>query len=77
MADKNIVDAQLQSGDFELNAISSHVRDTGVIDVRLEEGEQDDDDTVVVQNNNSPGDKHSDTKCHQGVQTELYCRFLQ
>ena len=71
MAGTNIVDTQVTSGDFELTTISSAVRDTGAIDVTLEEGEQEDDDAVDLQNNNCKGHKHSSIKCHQGTQTEV------
>lgn len=65
MAGTNIVDTQLQTGDFELTTVGSAVSDTGVIDVTLEEGEQDDDDAANKQ------DAHRNTKCHHGTQTEL------
>ena len=65
MAGTNIVDTQLQAGNLELTTVGSAVRDTGVIDVTLDEGEQDDDDAANKQ------DPHNNTKCHHGTQTEL------
>ena len=65
VAGTNIVDTQLQTGDFELTTVGSAVSDTGVVDVTLGEGEQDDDDAANKQ------DALNNTKCHHGTQTEL------
>ena len=75
MAGTNIVETQLQSGEFELTTVGSAVKDSGIIDVALEDDEQGDDDTVEVQDDGCQGSKRNNSKCHQGSQTELLSLF--
>ena len=75
MAGTNIIETQLQTGEFELTTVGSAVKDSGVIDVTLEEGEQGCEDSVEVQGNNGQGTKRNNKKCHQGTQTELSSLF--
>ena len=78
VAGTNIVETQLQTGDFELTTVGSAVQDSGIIDVALEDDEQGDDDTVEVQDDGGQGGKrinNNNTKCHLGTQTELLSLF--
>ena len=47
------------------------IKDSGAIDVTLEEGEEGEDDTVEAQDNNCQSAKNTNQKCDQGTQTEL------
>ena len=76
MAGANIVETQLQTGEFELTTVGSAVQDSGIIDVTLEEGEQSGEDSVEVQNTNRQWGKRSNKKCHQGTQTEFLSLFV-
>ena len=76
MAGANIVETQLQTGEFELTTVGSAVQDSGIIDVTLEEGEQGGEDSVQGQNRNPHGDNPSNKKCHQGTQTEFLSCFV-
>ena len=71
MAGTNIVDTQLDTGNFELTTFSSAVCDSGVIDVTLEEGEQTDDKPEDVPDRRCHTDMYKKLKCHQETQTEL------
>ncbi|KAL9966621.1 hypothetical protein ACROYT_G024724 [Oculina patagonica] len=69
----NVLSSQLQSGEFEkpTAAVLSAVKESGAIDVTLEEGDQGDYDTTVVGDESCQVAEYSDTRCHQGTQTEL------
>ena len=78
----NIVETQLQTGEFELITVRSAVQDSGILDVALEDDEQVDDDTVEVQgdggqggNRNNNNNNNNNNKCHLGTQTELLSLF--
>ena len=75
MAGTNITETQLQTGEFELTTVGSAVKDSGIIDVTLEEGEQGCEDSAEVQGNNRQGVKRSNAKCHQVTQTEFLSVF--
>ena len=63
----------LQTGDFEMVTVRGALKDSGAIDVTLEENEQGDDDTLEMQGDNRQSakySKYSNKKRHQGTQTE-------
>ena len=68
LAETNVINTQLDTGQMEMTTIVGAVKDSGAIDVILEEDGQDDKTTVKV---------HADTKknkakCHQETQTNLF-----
>ncbi len=67
----NVLSSQLQSGEFEKPTVLSAVKDSGAIDVTLEEGDGGDDDTTAVQDESCRIAEYSDTRRHQTTQTEL------
>lgn len=67
----NVLTTQLQNGQVNKPTILSAVKDSGVIDVTLEEGEQGCDEKMEVQDENSQNSDYSDTRRHQETQTEL------
>ncbi len=67
----NVLNSQLQSGKMEKPTILSAVKDSGAIDVTLEEGDQGDDYTTVVRDESFRVAEYSDTRRHQWTQTEL------
>ncbi len=71
IAGTDILENQLQSGHIDNPTILSEVKDSGVIDVTLEEGDEDDDNTMTVQDENYQVAEHSDTRRNQETQTEL------
>ena len=75
MAGTNVLASQLQSGDFEMVTLQASIKDSGAIDVTLEEGEEGVDDSVEVQGNNRQRAKNGNEKSEQGTQTELFSIF--
>ena len=69
---KNVLRTQLQSGDFEMITLRAAVKDSGALDVTVEEGEQQGDDHAMdVRDDNLPVAKIGKTKRHQGTQTKF------
>ena len=64
----NVLDKQLQTGQMDRPTIQAAVKDSGAIDVTLEEGE---DNAMSVQAGNYQDAECNNTKCHQGTQTEI------
>ena len=69
MVGKNVMLTQLQTGNFETTTLRGAVKDSGALDVTLEEGEQ--GDALDLQDDNHQVTKISNKKCHQGTQTEF------
>ena len=72
----NILQTQIDTGDFEMVTVGAAIKDSGAIDVTLPEYEDVDDDTVKVQDNNrwSATYSSSQTSDH-GTQTGLSSFF--
>ena len=71
MVGKNVLNTQLQTGNFEMTTLRGAVKDSGAFDVTLEEGEQGDDHALDLQDDNRPVAKISNKKCHQGTRTDF------
>ena len=72
MTATDVLKSQLQTGDIDMPTILGVVKDSGAIDVTLEEGKQDDDHSQEVKQSNSyRGTKYSNAQYHRGTQTEL------
>ena len=72
LAGKNLLNTQLQSGDFEMTTLHASVKDSGAIDVTLEDHEESDDETGgQVDDSNPLGAKYNNKNCHQATQTKL------
>ena len=67
----NVLKNQLDTGEIGKPTILSAVKDSGAIDVSLEEGEQDDQKVKNIQDEPHQDSIYSDRKRHQGTQTEL------
>ena len=72
LAGANVLKNQLQTGQIEKPSILSAVKDSGAIDVTLEDGEQGDDNKVKTQGENHHDAVYRHPKRHQGTQTELH-----
>lgn len=73
MVDTNVLDNQLQTGQTDTPTIISAVKDSGAIDVNLEEGGRGDDNITVVLRDGSCQDfKYKNKKSDHGTQTELF-----
>ena len=71
LSETNILNNQLDTGEFSVPTFLGAVKDSGAVDVTLEENEEGDDVTVEVHCS------YQDTKCrkkrsHQGTQTNLF-----
>ena len=75
IAGTNLVKNQLESGEFEMVTIQDAVKDSGAIEVTLEEGEGGVDDTVEVLDSNHQVAISTNQKYDQGTQTELFSIF--
>ncbi|KAL9967809.1 hypothetical protein ACROYT_G026105 [Oculina patagonica] len=71
IAGTNILSNQLQSGQIDKPDLLSEVKDSGAIDVILEDGEQSDDNTMENHDNSCQDSAHRDMIRHQGTQTEV------
>ena len=67
----DVLNNQLQSGQTEDTTIFAAVKDSGAIDVSLEEGQLDDDTKMEDQDGKCQGEC-SNSKCHKGSQTDLF-----
>ena len=68
----NVLDNQLEGGQTEDTTIFAAVKDSGAIDVSLEEGQQDNDSKMKCQNEKCPEAACGKTTCHKGSQTDLF-----
>ena len=69
MVEKNVMITPLQTGNFETTTLRGAVKDSGALEVTLEEREQ--GDALNLQDDNRQVTKISNKKCHQGTQTEF------
>ncbi|KAL9977407.1 hypothetical protein ACROYT_G014804 [Oculina patagonica] len=69
IAGTNVLNTQLQTGDFEMVTLQTAFQDSGAIDITLEENEEGDVDDVGSDVN------YSSKKIDQGTQTELKSLF--
>ena len=68
-AETNVLQNQLQTGQIDMPSILTVVKDSGAIDVTLEEDEQADEKKVEVQ---AKRYHSTGSRCHQGTQTDLF-----
>ena len=68
---ENVLKNQLETGQIEKPSLISAVKDSGVIDVTLEEGEQEDSNKVELQGENHQNTVYMHPRRHQGTQTEM------
>ena len=71
LVEVNGLQSQPHTGKFEKPTILSAVKDSGAIDVTLEDLKQDGDYAMETD-----GIKHGNARCHQGTQTELNSLFV-
>lgn len=74
LAGTNVLNTQLQTGQFETVTLYAAVKDSGAIDVTLEENKEGDDEggeTVEMEDAYCHGVKCSRIKCDQETQTVL------
>ena len=71
IAETNVLKSQLQTGQIEKPSLLSAVKESGAIDLTLEEGEQDDDNNENIRDRNHQVALHKHPRRHQGTQTEL------
>ncbi|XP_078375842.1 uncharacterized protein LOC144659297 [Oculina patagonica] len=71
IAGENILTNQLQTGQIDKPTILSEVKNSGAIDVTIEEGDEGDNTTMKVEDENCQDAEHSNTRRHQGTQTDL------
>ena len=71
LAGQNILKNHLQTGQIEKPSLISAVKDSGAIDVTLEEGEQGDGNKVEIQDEIHQNALYSHPRRHQGTQTEM------
>ena len=71
IAEANVLKSQLQTGQIEKPSLLSAVKESGAIDLTLEEGEQDDDNNENIRDRNHQVALHKHLRRHQATQTEL------
>ena len=71
LAGANVLKTQLQTGQIEKPSLIAAVKDSGAIDVTLEEVEHEDGDKVEIQDENHQNALHRHPSRHQGTQTEI------
>ncbi|KAL9966999.1 hypothetical protein ACROYT_G025151 [Oculina patagonica] len=72
LVETNVLQNQSQTGQIEIPTILTAVKDSGAVDVTLEEDEQDDDAKMEKKNKNREDVDYSDKRRHQHTQTELF-----
>ena len=73
MMNTNVLDNQLQTGQTDMPTLISTVKDSGAMDVTLEERGQDDHKiTVALHDGGCQDFKLKNTKSDHGTQTELF-----
>ncbi|XP_078377515.1 uncharacterized protein LOC144660686 [Oculina patagonica] len=70
MIETDVLKRQLQTGHIERPTILSALKDSGAIDVTLEDGKHDDDYTAAVHDDDCEDAENKNGKCHQWTQTE-------
>ena len=71
-AQTNVLQNQLQTGQIDMPSILTVVKDSGAIEVTLEEDEQADEKKVEVQAKSDHSSECTGSRCHQGTQTDLF-----
>ena len=66
----NLVKTQLDTA-VEMPTVFAAVKDSGAIDVTLEDDAQGDTKVMDVQDGNVSNEQYSNPRCHQGTQTEI------
>lgn len=72
MEGADVLTDQLQSGQIDQPTMLSEVKNSGAMDVTLEEGDEGDDNKVEVEDESSQDteQRNNNTRRHQGTQTE-------
>ena len=76
LAGTNILNNQLQTGQVETPTIQAAVKDSGAIDVTLEDVEQTNGN--LMEDGKHQGTEYCNSQCHRGSQTDicaLYCQY--
>ncbi|KAL9973705.1 hypothetical protein ACROYT_G020193 [Oculina patagonica] len=71
LAETNVLESQLDTGEISVSTILAAVKDSGAIDVTLEEGEQGDDVTAETRGSSQDA-KYGNKRSHQGTQADPY-----
>lgn len=72
LVETNVLQNQSQTGQIEIPTILTALKDSGAVDVTLEEDEQDSDAKIEKKNKNREDADYSDKRRHQHTQTELF-----
>ena len=76
LAGANVFKTQLNTGEFEVITFQAAVKDSGAIDVSLEDGNEDQKMTGGMCDDDLEMAKNFKLKCHVGTQTECARLFL-
>ena len=68
----DVVSSQLETGQMDAPTVIEAVKDSGAIDVNLEEGDQEEEVTTVLQEDNCRNTEYIRKKCHRQNQTEPF-----
>ena len=71
LAGTNILNNQLQTGQVETPTIQAAVKDSGAINVTLEDVEQTNGNVMENKDGKRQDTEYRNTKCHRGSQTEI------
>ena len=74
IAGTDVVKNQLQTGQIDKPTIATALKESGILDVTLEEGERPDDNRIEMQHENCQDVHYGSRKGHQETQTNL-CSF--
>lgn len=72
LAGANVLKNQMQTGQIDKPSILSALKDSGAIDVTLEEGREGEDSTIEIEDEKCPHAERSNVRYHQGTQTVLF-----
>jgi len=77
LAGANVLNNQMQSGHMDAPTLVGAMKDSGAMDVSLEEGKQDDYATFAGQEGNCQGAVFNKTQSHKNTQTEMFTLSIE
>lgn len=75
MAEANVLDEQLQTGQIEKTNIFSAVKDSGAVDITVKVDQKSNDNAVGAQVDGCEDAEYVNKECHKGTQTESRTLF--
>ena len=76
LAATDALNNQMQSGQMDAPTLIGAVKDSGAIDVSLEQGQKDDHAAFAIREENCQDPVYNKNRSHKKTQTEMYTLFI-